>query len=310
MSPKPVYILDSDASVTKQTELVSRYRPEVTDLRDLAPAARFWMDERTRRAVAARLPEIPDAGIVFLGSGDFHHYTSILTERITEPFTLISFDTHPDWDICSPWLSCGSWVSRMLARPNLAKAVLLGASRCDVSPFAVLTGHLGALAGDRVEIYPYQCRPVRVPFRRVPDNISIMVDRRPFFSTIRWNELARKNTLEFFMHVVRRLPTRKVYVTVDKDCLESDYALTNWGEGGLSLDDLLTMLKEIRDNREIIGIDINGDYSPVRATGIVKKAALYLNQPRNVKALAYSEAFVTNVNEQTNLRLLELLAGG
>lgn len=310
MSTDRIRILDFDGSVTKQTDLVSRYKAEVVDMRDIGPAARFWMDGKTTAEVARRLSVLPPRAVTFTGSGDFHHISKLLLDRITEPVTLISFDTHPDWDMSSPWLCCGSWVREALKKPTIVKVLLLGASSCDTSPFAVLTGSLGALANDRVEIYPYHCRPTKVPVRAVPDNISIVVDRKPLVSTIHWNVLSRKNLIEFFLHIIRRLPTRKVYVTIDKDCLESEYALTNWGEGGFSLDELIMMLKELKDNLEIVGVDITGDYSPVRVRGAVKRAVSCLNRPRSIKATGYPEAFITKVNEQTNLKLLELLAKG
>lgn len=311
MPPRPLSILDLDGSVTSQTELVSSYKPAIVDLRDLGPAARFWMDERTRRRLAERVPAMPEGSLVFLGSGDFHHLTSLIAGRVTGPFSLISFDAHPDWDTASPLLSCGSWVSRLLrSRADLAKVLLLGAVACDASPFLVMTGSLNELSGDRVELYPYQSPPVVVPFRAVPDSISVSVDRRGPFSILRWQELTSKNMLEFFMHVLKRLPTKRVYVTIDKDCLSTDYALTNWGQGGLSLDDLLIMLKEIKEQCEIVGIDITGDYSPIRVKGIVKNVASYLNRPRRIKAEEFPPPFITRANEQTNLKLLELLAGG
>ena len=66
------------------------------------------------------------------------------------------------------------------------------------------------------------------------------------------------------------------------------------------------MLKELKDNLEIVGMDITGDYSSAHLKGIVKNAVSYLDRPKDVKALSYPEAFITKVNEQTNLKILEL----
>src|SRR5438067_13459887 len=46
------------------------------------------------------------------GSGDFHHLTALWLRRITEPFTLISFDNHSDWHVRPPHWSCGTSINR------------------------------------------------------------------------------------------------------------------------------------------------------------------------------------------------------
>ena len=269
--------------------------------------ARFWMKGSGRRELEKRIPDQAKNAVTFLGSGDFHHVADILISRHNEPVSVIDFDFHPDWDTAFPLLHCGSWVRQTMRNRNVRKLVMLGASSKDLSPFSLQTGDLGSLRGDKIEIYPYSSPPAAVFFRAVPPNISIRTKKYPFFTRIYWNELKDKNITEFFLHIIRRFPTKKVYVTVDKDCLRPDDALTNWDQGNLSLDDLLTMLKIIKENLDIVGMDITGDYSPIRVDGVFKKITSRLDHPKKIKAAELPEPSVTAVNERTNLKILDLV---
>lgn len=309
MLEKKIRILNFDDSVAAQKGLLSRYEAEVIDMRDLGPRARLWITRATGCEIKKRIPDQNKCAVTFLGSGDFHHVTELLLKRYDEPISVIDFDFHPDWDKISPFLHCGSWVAEAMKNGNVAKLVVIGASPRDLSLFSIQTADLGSLANDRVEIYPYSCRPSKVLFRTVPRNISFETKRYPFLTKICWNELRNKNITEFFLHIVRRIPTKKVYVTIDKDCLETSDALTNWDHGGLSLEDLLDMLKIIKDNLDIVGMDIAGDYSSMRVGGVFKNIVSRLIRPGNIKAERLPPEKVTALNEATNLKILDRVTG-
>lgn len=302
-----IRILNFDDSVIRQKKLLERFKPSVTDFTDYGPEARLYTDEGTAKKISERLKECAQPAITFLGSGDFHHITSLLIDAFTEDISVISFDHHPDWDTLPPKISCGSWVTRTLARDNVKKIVLLGVSSGDISPHLFQTGNFDSLKDDRVEIYPYQHAPTKLYLRKVPANISVSVKKGLFTSEIHWQELKNKNIAEFFLHVLHRLPTRKVYVTIDKDCLSAEHALTNWEEGHLGLDDLLLMLKFIKENIQIAGMDIVGDYSVPRTKGLIKTFITDIDHPRHFSARFKSQADIDSINEETNIRILELL---
>lgn len=56
--------------------------------------------------------------------------------------------------------------------------------------------------------------------------------------------------------IPRDLP---VYISIDKDVLCTDDALTDWDQGDMKLSQMLDMLSEICKNHKIIGVDICGD---------------------------------------------------
>jgi hypothetical protein len=310
MLNKKIRILDFDGSVTKQKQLLERYESDILDLKELGLSARYWVNSRDRKVIEKRITNSAKDAITFLGSGDFHHISEILINSFSQPMSLILFDLHPEWDTYSLFLGCGSWLSPVLKRENILKVILIGVSSEDISTFNINSGNLKSLKEDRVEIYPYAHRPSKVFLKRVPENISVRTERRPFFSTIYWHELVGENLGQFFKGLIGRLPSKNVYVSIDKDCLNYDSALTNWEEGGFSLEQLLLMLKLIKENLRIIGLDITGDYSNIEVSGPLKRVLSYLDHPRNIKPLKMQEEFVTSVNERTNLKIIELLTEG
>lgn len=307
MLSKSIRILNFDDSVIKQQNLLSRYKTEIIDLKDLGPRARIWLDKKIEREIEKRIQGSARNSITFLGSGDFHQVSHILINQFAEPICVILFDFHPDWDVLPPRLGCGSWVTESFRNKNILKFILIGASSKDLSSPWIQTGNMNSLKGNRVEIYPYSHRPSFTFFKTIPENFSIKIKKGLFVNKINWNELKGKNLINLFLSILKRLPTPKVYLSIDKDCLRNEYSLTNWEEGMLSLEELLWMLKLIMDHVDIIGMDIVGDYSEISVNGKLKKFISYLDHPEDLKAKYLSDAFINEINERTNLGILELL---
>ncbi|MDD3987551.1 MAG: hypothetical protein WC293_04755 [Candidatus Omnitrophota bacterium] len=301
-----IRILDFDGSLTSQKRLLSAYNPRIIDFKDFSSSARLWMSRKTAGLISLRLEDI-SGGINFLGSGDFHHISSLTTEKISEPFILIVFDLHPDWDILPPFLGCGSWVTRSLRNKSILKCFLIGPSSQDIAFPYIQTGNLKLLENNRLEIYPYAHIPSTVFLRRVPSNSSMRLEKGFLRTKIYWDELKGKNLNDFLLTVISRLPTKKVYLSIDKDCLKSEYALTNWEEGYLSLEDLLMMLKSIRNNLDILGVDITGDYSKPFFSKRLKSFISRLDHPKDIKADIFSNEKISAVNELTNLKIISAL---
>ena len=307
MLNKSIRVLNLDDSITKQQNLISRYKAEIIDLKEFGPKARLWMNEKTKTRLEEKMQGSSADSVTFLGSGDFHHISSTLINQFHQPLSVIVFDFHPDWDTLPPRFGCGSWISRILENKNIKKCILAGVSSGDISSGWLQSGNLDSLENDRLEIYPYAHKPSRVFFRRIPQSLSFKFKRRLLFDEIYWNELKNKNLKDFFSSILKRLPTKEVYVSIDKDCLKRNYALTNWEEGFLSLDELLLMLDLIKQELDIVGADITGDYSRIDINGKIKGVLSRLDHPAQSLTEKLSESIITATNEQTNLRLMELL---
>ncbi|MFH1305102.1 MAG: hypothetical protein ABIH74_01710 [Candidatus Omnitrophota bacterium] len=302
-----IRVLDFDDSIVRQKRLLSGYKTDIIDLKDVGPKARFWMKRKDRDEIERRISSSSKRSVTFLGSGDFHHVSSILINSLGEEIAVIAFDLHPDWNTLPPHLGCGSWVTETLRNGHVRKHVMLGPSFDAGTFFSLQTGNLKALRENRVEIYPYSARPSTVFFKRVPPSVSINSKRNPLFTRIYWKGLEAADLASFFLDVIKRLPTKRVYITIDKDCLKKQHALTNWREGKFSMEELLLMLRLIRENLDVAGVDITGDYSKIHVNGINKKAVSFLNHPKFFSARGLPESYVTAVNEQTNLKIMQVL---
>jgi hypothetical protein len=307
MLNKSLRILNFDDSILKQENLLSRYEKDILDFKDLSSQARCWVNIKTRGIIEKRIYGSAKNSITFLGSGDFHHISEILISQFHEPMCVIVFDFHPDWAILPPRFGCGAWVSQILKKKNISKIILVGVSSQDISSFDIQAGNLDSLKSDRVEIYPYAHQPSLTFLKKIPQNISLGIKNGVFFNKVYWQELKDKNLREFFLSLLKRLPTRNAYISIDKDCLRKDFALTNWEEGRLTLEELLLMLKLIKENLNIIGLDIVGDHSRICLEGAIKKIASHLDHPKAFSAKDQPESYITSVNEDTNLKILQLL---
>ena len=109
--------------------------------------------------------------------------------------------------------------------------------------------------------------------------------------------------------MLQRCESRKAYISIDKDCLRSDYAQSNWEEGRLSLDELLRLLKVIKETMDIVGLDITGEYSEPVVAGRIKGLCSRLDHPADYSAQGKTAEIIDAINERTNLQLLEALLG-
>jgi arginase family enzyme len=304
-----IRILNFDDSILQQKRLLQQFKFNIVDFKDLGPQARYFSTFKTRNIIERRIRDSEKNSLTFLGSGDFHHISEILISRFDEPMSVIMFDFHPDWDTSPPRYGCGSWVTEVLKKKNnISKFILLGVSSSDLKSFGINRGYLAPLKDNRVEIYPYAHAPSRTFLKKVPQNVSVKVKRGIFFNTIYWQELKNKDFADFFQDLLKRIPRKDVYVSIDKDCLKNGSALTNWEEGRFSLEEFLLLLKLIKENLNIVGLDITGDYSPILVRGLFKRIASYLDHPKDIKAYHLDEASITALNEETNLKILKLIS--
>jgi hypothetical protein len=84
-----------------------------------------------------------------------------------------------------------------------------------------------------------------------------------------------------------------------------DEAVTNWEPGLISLQWLLEALKILRDNTNIVGMDIVGDYSPVRTSSRLREFLVNWDHPEQL-AETMDESKISEINDGTNMKILNL----
>lgn len=210
------------------------------------------------------------------GSGDFHHLTALWLRKIDEPFTVISFDNHPDWDIRPPHWCCGAWVSRALSMPNLEQVFVWGCGNFELDlPHRMFANRRGIRAG-RLHVRPWGERLKPASLRH-------------------WPHMARDTWRETFALFAESLAGQKVYITVDMDCLSAADAVTNWENGLFTAKDVAWALGEINATAEIIGGDVCGAYSPLKYARFFQRMTGNTDHPR-LKPVVPAEALKTNLN--------------
>lgn len=299
-------ILDIDGSLPAQPGMAAAIadgRAQRVDLRDEERSLRLWASRRRLRGLAARLAALtppPGRGplVTFYGSGDYHHLAAMLMAAIAEPISVVHFDNHADWVRVPATYNCGGWVNRALALPRVERIVTLGICSDDLERPQLKSGNVPALATGRLEIHAWRAPPSRV-WGRIGDGPG----HRQVGQHLVWNCLADQNWPDFLRALIARLPTEAVWVTIDKDVLRPADAATNWGQGEMPLDALLTALKCLAAARRIVGVDICGEYSPPRFSDPIKRIAAWLDHPHAAPALP--EALARN--DRTNRALIETL---
>ncbi|WP_462408794.1 arginase family protein [Neobacillus sp. Marseille-QA0830] len=243
-----ISILHFDETYFSQRRL-QNYQHENIDLRNLNHV-NLYCEEESLQTLTKRLHERKQKGITFIGSGNYHYVTYLLLKEITNPFTLLLFDNHPDLGTEQSHeqdlLSCGSWVSYALKEiPLLQKVVIIGPT----TNITANTNH------PQVIFYPFKGR--------------------------------HQYSIHSILSVIQ---TKHIYISIDKDVLNTSEAVTNWDQGSMKLDGLTHYLEWLAGEKQVEGIDVCGEarLSPVHAFLPEYQAMVQKNEMANIKILQAS----------------------
>ncbi|MGZ4780058.1 MAG: arginase family protein, partial [Thermoanaerobaculia bacterium] len=193
---------------------------DVAPLRERQEAIRFGCSMSTLRRLGADLePHLrADPRVVVMGSGDYHHISYLLIERLQRlnaAIQVVVFDNHPD-NMRYPFgIHCGSWVWHVSRLPFVTRVHVVGITSTDVERMHVLENHLAPLRSGRVV---YWC------VRRNLGALRMLGvhQSRSFQSVPEMLEALRAGLGD------AREP---VYLSIDKDVLAHDVVQTNWDQG-------------------------------------------------------------------------------
>src|SRR5205085_4994271 len=189
-------------------------------LRHREEAVRFACRMRVLRELAPLVDAPP--GVVFMGSGDFHHVSYVLIERLRRLATTIQvvvFDNHPD-NMRYPFgIHCGSWVWHVSRLPFVERVHVAGISSSDVEGMHVWENHLAPLRSGKVVYWCVRRKlgALRRFGARSFDSVSAMLDA--------------------LQTAVASTPA-PIYLSIDKDVLAPGEAQTNWDQGVMLLAEL------------------------------------------------------------------------
>jgi arginase family enzyme len=253
--------------------------PRCVDALAAGPSLRFITTERVMESFSAKFGEY-FRPFILSGSGDFHHLTAVFVRQVKEPFAILSFDNHPDWDVRPPRWSCGAWVNRALENPVVQQVAVWGCGSFECALPWRLLGNRSACRSGRLWVAPWGSEGKNYPSWLHP------------ISSANWRAA--------FAQFVESIRTTAIYVTVDLDCLGESEAVTNWENGRFGLSDLVWALTLLRQKREIVGGDLCGAFSPMRYGSRFQALAGRFDHPRQ-------RSVTENERHSVNLRALETI---
>lgn len=204
-----------------------------------------------------------DGPIVMLnGSGTYHHLTYGMCRGAIDkqevPYTVFHFDKHGDSRPSEGSIDCGNYLSRLTKDSQYAtKQVVIGADAMVDNGKWMDTEVLDKDAG----IYPYsvaEARYTKMDHEPDVDCVSKQYDPAKHWVDVKWHTVEQEGIDAIVNRALDRTGTDAVYITVDLDVLSPEYASTDWSNGKMSLDELLDAIKLIREEKQVLGIDITG----------------------------------------------------
>jgi hypothetical protein len=237
-------VLDLDGSLREME------RPGLTriELADWQERIRFGCTGREWRTFSAHLETLlPDVlGPVLTGSGDFHHLSALLIARQRQHTGLhvLVCDNHPD-NMRFPFgIHCGSWVAHVARMPHVARVDVIGICSPDVGWAYAWENHLWPLVRGRIRYWTIGAKLGWMHVLGLQDAAHNFDDAASLISALQ-HELSSTHA--------------PLYLSIDKDVLSESVARTNWDQGRLLLDDLLSLIDTAAPR--VIGSDITGEAS-------------------------------------------------
>jgi hypothetical protein len=293
-----IRILDLDGGLVRQRRL-SELAQQCVELRGWGPRLRLacsWpaftrFESDLVRLLGARHDHRPH--LTFVGSGDFHHVSLALARRLVLPCNLLVLDNHPDWMRRIPLLHCGTWLYHAARLPVVRRVFHVG-GEVDFDNAYRWLAPWPLLRCGKIVVLP-AIRHFRAGWERVPHSPlrsapAVAASRR------RIDEL-----LGPFRDELESLP---LYVSLDRDVLRAEHAVVNWDSGHLETEEVLAVLAAFLDaSAGLLGMDVVGDWSPVRLQGIMRRLLHWTEHPH----LEVDAEHATTINEELNLALVELV---
>ncbi|OZB60392.1 MAG: hypothetical protein B7X39_07095 [Lysobacterales bacterium 14-68-21] len=245
--------------------------------------------ERFRRVLDDTLPAAYDT--VLLGSGDFHHLTWPLVERVraAAPFQVVVLDNHPD-NMRYPFgVHCGSWVRRVAMLPTVSHVHVVGIGSSDIG------------AGHAWENYRTPLREGRLSYWSIGVDVD-WASRAGLAHAFRAFDDADA-LVQAFVGEQRAAP-QPTYLSIDKDVFAANVARTNWDQGQFQLSHAIGVIDSLRSGG-LVGSDITGEISAYRYKSWWKRRLAAIDDQPDVDAreLAGWQAQQHALNEQLLLAI-------
>ena len=187
------------------------------------PGTRGYCSADAARTIMRKIRDYGPHGIHFLDSGDYHYVSKFWTDMINVPFSLVLIDHHTD-----------------MQNPRID-----GMLSC----------------GDWVKAVIEQNRMLKHVFvLGVPKEAAEKVDG----ALRKMVTFVSKEEFHDFLNEIREpAGGENIYISVDKDVLSPDDAVTDWDQGDMREDELRRFLFHQVERENVIGVDVCGEFPVV-----------------------------------------------
>lgn len=191
-----------------------------TDCTDISGSLYFCSDE-AKTELEKRLEHIPVNALHFIDSGDYHYVSLLFLQRINQPFSLLLFDHHSD---------------------------------CMESAFGGGLLTCGSWVLHALENLPNLKKAVLVgPADEDKTAEQLLKDSRITWVTETEFEQQREA-------LCKELSKWPVYISLDKDVLNKEEAVTDWSQGNMKLSQILCFLTDAKKSGIVfLGMDVCGE---------------------------------------------------
>ena len=194
------------------------------DCQDI-PGTNCYCDSLAEEEIGKRIVPFGPEGLHFLDSGNYHYLTKLWLKLVKEPFELLVFDHHTDMQppALLPVLSCGSWIRDAAgAYQNIKGICVIGPPEASVRETEAME-HVWFVTQEEL------------------DDGSGAAKIKEIFAS--------------------HAGTFPVYLSVDKDILSKEELDTNWDQGNVRVDELLSLAKDCLAGRKVLAVDLCGEPS-------------------------------------------------
>ena len=224
----------------------------IIDISDIQ-GTNCYLDDEARLEIKRKVRDIPTEAIHFIDSGNYHYMSLLFLERIKEPFDLIVFDNHTDYQESAfgGLTSCGGWIREANdIFSNLNKIYMIG-----TDPGLAASERFS----DKVELVNWKtdAKTDTDTETKTEDKTEANKEDKIECKTEGKIEVKIEGKTEAIVDNKndKRVP---VYISIDKDVLSEECYKANWSQGTMTVNELISSVTNIMDRCDVIGIDICG----------------------------------------------------
>ncbi len=283
-----ITIFNVDDSISAQSDFLQRFSAKINtkSLLSFKRMARLWCSSAEFKQVSAAMQLLNLNQFALLGSGDYHQLTLALLQQHRTPFTLVLFDNHPDWMRPPHQYHCGTWIYQAARLPQVARIVIVGLENGDLCGKKFQDGDVESYLNNKIVLLPYTPVVAEISAEQI----------------VTLQSQLKASLKQGVQEILSHISTQNVYISVDKDCLRAEDAITNWEQGTLPLETMTACIAAIREKHAIVGADTVGDYSPPVFNSPLKWVGSFLDRPANAWRMQTS-ANANAVNGAANVKI-------